>query len=124
MAQPVVDLEKMRQILLERRARLESQLRRMDLSIHGSQADEAGELSTYDDHQADLGTSTFERAKDLAVHDTIANLIKQVDAALNRIERGGYGICDMCGEPIAPARLEAIPYATLCIKCQRALEGS
>jgi len=113
----------MKQLLLDERARLELELNRVGVSIKRSQADEMGELTTYDDHQADLGTSTFERAKDLTVHEALANLMKQVDSALLRIEKGVYGICDMCGSPISPERLEAIPYTSLCIACQESLEG-
>jgi len=123
MAQPTLDLDRMKQLLLDERARLELELNRVGVSIKRSQADEMGELTTYDDHQADLGTSTFERAKDLTVHEALANLMKQVDSALLRIEKGVYGICDMCGSPISPERLEAIPYTSLCIACQESLEG-
>ncbi|MGQ9526028.1 MAG: TraR/DksA C4-type zinc finger protein [Armatimonadota bacterium] len=118
-----LDLERMKQLLLDERARLELELNRVGVGTRRSQADEMGELTTYDDHQADLGTSTFERAKDLSVHEALSNLMKQVDAALLRIEKGIYGICDMCGSPISRERLEAIPYASLCIACQETLEG-
>lgn len=123
MAQTTLDLDRMKQLLLDERARLEVELNRVGISTRRSQADEMGELTTYDDHQADLGTSTFERAKDLTVHEALANLMKQVDAALLKIEKGEYGICDLCGSPIARERLEAIPYASLCIACQESLEG-
>ena len=43
--------------------------------------------------------------------------IQQIDNALLRISKGTYGVCEKCGEPISEARLEALPYATLCIDC-------
>jgi RNA polymerase-binding protein DksA len=51
-------------------------------------------------------------------------LLGQVDDALERMEKGTYGVCERCGEEIDYARLEAIPYATLCIRCQHHLEES
>lgn len=48
--------------------------------------------------------------------------LAQIDQALARIAAGKYGICDRCGKPIAPERMEAIPHATLCIQCQAKLE--
>jgi DnaK suppressor protein len=49
--------------------------------------------------------------------------LQDIDQALNRLERGTYGICSDCGENIQPARLEIIPTAVLCIKCQRILDN-
>ena len=47
---------------------------------------------------------------------------KQIELALERLGTGGYGICEDCGEPISPKRLEAAPWARLCVFCQQALE--
>ncbi|WP_442576211.1 TraR/DksA family transcriptional regulator [Microbacterium sp. F51-2R] len=44
--------------------------------------------------------------------------VEQITAALNRLAKGTYGLCTRCGEPIAPARLEVLPYAAACIECQ------
>ncbi|HOM17257.1 MAG TPA: TraR/DksA family transcriptional regulator, partial [Thermoguttaceae bacterium] len=48
--------------------------------------------------------------------------LAQIENALERMRSGQYGICESCGHSIALARLQALPYATLCIKCQRELE--
>lgn len=50
--------------------------------------------------------------------------IEQITAALNRVTQGTYGRCIRCGEPIAPARLEALPYAATCIDCQSRVEAA
>ena len=50
-------------------------------------------------------------------------MLAEIDAALKRIEEGTYGICTNCGKEIPVDRLEALPWATLCIDCQRGLEG-
>lgn len=71
-------------------------------------------------HSADSAEQVTERENE----DVLRNLqeetrleLKQVRAALKRIETGEYGVCAKCGEDISPARLDALPYATLCIRC-------
>jgi RNA polymerase-binding transcription factor DksA len=60
---------------------------------------------------------------DLSVEDEIEDLLAAVDHALQKMEDGTYGICDMAGETIPPARLELIPWAALCVECQALAEG-
>jgi RNA polymerase-binding transcription factor DksA len=62
-------------------------------------------------------TLEVERGRILAVASNAATRIDQVDAALRRIDSGNYGICERCRQPIAPARLEALPEATQCVMC-------
>lgn len=73
-------------------------------------------------HMADDGTEAFDQAAGLALHLNEQALLSQVESALERMEKGTYGFCQRCGEEIDYARLEAIPYATLCIRCQQHLE--
>lgn len=75
--------------------------------------------SYYGNHLADAGTDTFEEEKALALEAHLVGLLGKVDEALRRFEQGTYGICEECGQPIAPERLEALPYATTCLKCQQ-----
>lgn len=67
---------------------------------------------------ADAGFAIVEREQAVTVAANAKALIRQIDDALARMEEGTYGICDACGEPIANARLEAIPYATFCVDDQ------
>ena len=69
--------------------------------------------------QAAAATQVFEQQRDLALRDRNEQHLVQVDAALARLDEGTYGACTSCGRPIAPERLEAIPWAALCIDCQR-----
>jgi len=80
------------------------------------------ELSAYDNHPADLGTETYERGKDLGLQDAKRLLRAKIDEALERIDRGDYGSCMVCGEEIPLTRLEALPYAVNCLACQERLE--
>jgi YteA family regulatory protein len=84
--------------------------------------DSISELSTYDNHPADVGSEVFERSKDFALREHAMISLTAVDDALNRIAEGSYGICDVCGKEIAPERLEALPSTTICRDCKEAEE--
>ncbi len=83
---------------------------------------EGGENLGYGNHMADDATDAFEQAKDLALRINAQQLLLQVTDALDRFEEGTYGLCEMCGEEIDPARLQALPYVTSCIRCQQRLK--
>lgn len=87
-----------------------------------SMKDSFGELSLIDNHPADVGSELFERSKDLALHEKRLETLAQVEAALERIVRGDYGHCQICGQEIASERLETVPYTPHCLSCQEALE--
>jgi RNA polymerase-binding protein DksA len=69
--------------------------------------------------QAAAASQVFEQQRDLALRDHNAQHLEQVEAALARLEAGTFGACVRCGRPIAPERLEALPWAAYCIDCQR-----
>lgn len=83
-----------------------------------------GELSVYDNHPADIGDELFERSKDLALRDNAHILLENVESAFKKIDDGTYGYCDLCGQQIPLARLEALPSANECIDCQRDEDSS
>jgi DnaK suppressor protein len=69
--------------------------------------------------QAAAASQVFEQQRDLALRDRNEQHLAQVEEALQRLDEGTFGWCSSCGRPIAPERLEAIPWAALCIDCQR-----
>jgi RNA polymerase-binding transcription factor len=69
--------------------------------------------------QAAAASQVFAQQRDLALRDRNLQHLELVEAALARLDAGAYGACTTCGRPIAPERLEAIPWAALCIDCQR-----
>lgn len=75
-------------------------------------------------HMADDGTEAFDQAAGLALHRNDEALLAEVDAALVRLEKGTFGACERCGNEIDHARLQALPYARLCIACQQVVEES
>jgi len=95
------------------RARLEAVLAQMDA--------EGGTNLGLGNHMADDASEAFEQAKELALHRNAELLLKQVNDALERFRQGEYGLCVQCGNEIDPARLKALPYATLCLHCQQRL---
>jgi RNA polymerase-binding transcription factor DksA len=110
------ELEELRARLLEERAELESQLTTIEeTSFATSQSDLSGEVS-FDEENADAGTFTFERERDLSIENNVRDLMGKIDRALARMDEGAYGICSRCGKPIEKARMKALPYVDLCIK--------
>jgi RNA polymerase-binding protein DksA len=69
--------------------------------------------------QAAAASQVFEQQRDLALRDRNEQHLAAVDAALIRLDDGTYGTCVRCGRPIAPERLDALPWAAYCIDCQR-----
>jgi len=69
--------------------------------------------------QAAAASQVFEQQRDLALRDRARQQLELVDQALERLDGGTYGTCLRCGRPIAPERLEALPWAAHCIDCQR-----
>jgi DnaK suppressor protein len=99
---------------------LENERARLQAVIAQSEA-EGGENLGYGNHMADDASEAFEQAKELALHQNAQRLLVQVESALVRFELGSFGLCERCGEEIDPARLEALPYAALCLHCQQRL---
>ena len=107
--------EVLRSFLEDERAQLEAVI---------AQTDSAGVKNLgYGNHMADDATEAFEQAKELALHENARQLLVQVTDALDRFDQGTYGTCERCNAEIDPARLEALPYATLCLRCQQRINA-
>ena len=113
-----LDLDDLRTRLSEERERLVNAARYLHDDHSASMEDEVGELSSGgsgDNHLADMATVTYDRELDQGLEEGVQQTVGQIDAALVRIDNGSYGTCEICGKPIAPDRLKAIPWATRCI---------
>lgn len=117
-----LDLDRFRSELERERARLIAA--REAVNHRGSLAEETGELASGADHLGDHASEVFQRELDNGLEENAEHLVSEIDAALGRIESGTYGTCVACGRPIGEERLEAVPWATLCIDDQRKLERS
>jgi len=107
---------------VEERTRVAAAIENLQDDHAGTLSDEAGEETAYDNHLADTATETYDRELDYSLEENSEHVLAEIDAALKRIEDGTYGICTNRGEQIPVERLEARPYATLCIDCQRERE--
>jgi RNA polymerase-binding transcription factor DksA len=74
-------------------------------------------------HMAELGSDNFEQEFTLSLLETEEDTLSLIEAALERIGDGSFGKCIQCEGPIAKARLNAIPYTPVCIKCAEAMEN-
>lgn len=104
--------------------RLEDLRDQLTKTLKGSTAEvkTPDEATGYSQHQADQGTDDFDRTINLEVTSREYSILRQIERALEKIEENSYGICDISGEEIPRARLEAVPYATMTVKAQEQVE--
>jgi RNA polymerase-binding transcription factor len=115
-----IDTEHFRSLLLEERERVQQAIQGLRDDHPDSLGGESDELSTADDnHMGDLATATLDREIDYSLEDNSGHILREIDAALKRIDDGTYGICTNRGEQIPIERLEAMPWASTCIDCAR-----
>lgn len=116
----LMDADQARGRLVEERERLQGL--RDDFASDGltaeSEESSLGELSSLDQHQADVGTETFNRERDLSILENIEAELADVEHAIRRLDDDTYGTCEACGRPIDDARLEAMPAARFCLEDQ------
>ncbi len=112
------DVKIYKERLLALRARLRGDVNHMaDAALKQSRTQANGDLSSMPIHMADLGTDNFEQEFTLSLMESDAGILDKIEAALERVEEGTYGQCEECGAKIPKTRLNAIPYATMCVKC-------
>jgi len=114
------------------RARLEDELRKVRSAIEylhkenpGAPDEITGDLAMGpgDNHLADIATETVDREIDYTLEENSGNVLREIEAALKRIDDGTYGICTACGKPVEPERLEYLPWATVCADDARGGRG-
>jgi len=104
------------------RSRLESEQKRLieqleQLKASIRPAEERREGSPFGKREEEAAES-FELAKRVALEERLRKHLAEVEHALHKFDEGTYGLCDACGDPIDPARLEALPQANLCLSCK------
>ena len=110
--------DKARRLLDEERTRLEGLRKRMEDPSVEAQEDSTSELSTVDQHPADVGSETFERTKNLSLQEDIDGRLEDIERAIDKLGSGTYGTCEICEKPIPDERLEAVPAARFCVEHQ------
>jgi RNA polymerase-binding transcription factor DksA len=110
---------------------LEAEHERLDQVRHGFDADHlhdesedesTSELSHLDQHAADVGSETFEREKEFSILEQVEAELGDIERALHRLDAGTYGRCEVCHQPIAEERLEAMPATRFCVVHQTEAE--
>jgi DnaK suppressor protein len=113
--------------LAELRERLDAELadvraQKAEIKLTVFSEDQSQSWGESDQESADVGTSTFEREKELSISNNLRDLEEKIARALAKIDAGTYGVCERCGKPIEKARIKAIPYAGLCLTDKQAEE--
>ena len=109
------DVKKLRALLKSEHKRLTEELEQLKSSVPSSE--ERREGSPFGKREEEA-TETLELEKRLALENRIRQEMAGIEHALQKFEEGTYGLCDNCGQPIDPARLEALPQASLCLNCK------
>ena len=116
-----VDLDHQRAELLALQVRLRAAAASLEHEL--GLDDESAELPTSgSDELADHATDTHDREVSDGLEENAEQILHEIDDALARIADGSYGTCSVCGEEIPRERLEAVPYATLCVADKRRVE--
>jgi RNA polymerase-binding protein DksA len=119
-----IDTEQFRDALLDERRRVEHALATLRDEHPGSLDEEVEEIAaTNDNHLAETATATLGREIDYTLGENSEHFLSEIDAALGRIDDGSFGRCVSCGQEIRRERLEASPWASLCIDCKRRAES-
>lgn len=107
-----------RKIIRAERKRIIMELGRIEETISDATKDKEGSNQAYSNHLADVGTDEMEQEKNFYYASQEGHYLRALDEALERVERGIYGICEICTLRIGNKRLEAVPSARQCIKCK------
>ena len=112
------DFDLYKERLLVLRARLRGDVNHLaDAALNKKRSEANGDLSSMPIDMADLGSDNFEQEFTLSLMQSEGDTLQLIEAALERIEEGSYGECEECGAKIPKKRLNAIPYANMCVKC-------
>jgi len=110
-----MSVEKLRSRLEDEQKRLLEQLRQLEASAQRTEVRREGSPFGKREEEA---TESFELEKRLSLEKQIKEHLAEVEHALHKFAEGTYGFCDVCRQPIDPARLEALPQANLCLECK------
>jgi RNA polymerase-binding transcription factor DksA len=112
------DIKVFKTTLESMRARLRGDVSTMaDAALRKTRSEASGDLSSMPIHMADIGSDAYEQEFTLSLMANEEETLDLVEQALERIRGRRFGVCEECGGVIAKKRLEAIPFAALCIRC-------
>ena len=113
------ELDKYKKLLLKKKEEILQAVKHIEQdTLSRSQKDASGDLSGYSLHMADTATDSYDREFSLGLASNAQQILYEIDEALKRVKEKGFGNCQLCEKPIPKKRLNALPYASLCIACQ------
>jgi DnaK suppressor protein len=115
------DLQRFKNLIEAERQRVLERLGMIEEGIQGMASSQSGNQS-YSNHMADIGSDVIEQEQAFLHASQGTDYVIALEAALKRIEKGTYGVCEECAEKIPPRRLEAFLAARMCVKCQSRAE--
>jgi RNA polymerase-binding protein DksA len=110
-----------KKLLLKMKAQIQGDIRSMNDESEDGRSDK-GDVSGHAMHMADVATDMYDREFNLSLASNDREIIQKIDAALERIEKGTFGLCVKSGKKIPEARLKAIPYAEFCLDVQEEMD--
>ncbi len=112
-----------KKLLLEKREELIGDITHIsEETLKKSQKDASGDISGYSFHMADMATDNYDREFSLGLASKERGVLYEINHAIRKLDEGNFGVCEVCKKPISKVRLKAMPYATLCLKCQQGRE--
>lgn len=119
------ELKEFKELLNRRKAEISGNMREIGKKTLGKNPGaESGDISTLPMHMADVGSNVFEHDMNLSLVENEAQELEEIEEALMKMQKGEFGMCEVCRRAIGKQRLKAIPYARLCIQCKRKEEGA
>ncbi len=112
-------VDRYRKRLEEERDRLQALIRDYEQELEEARLTESSSDRSPDPGNAEAGSMKFEYEKELSIEQNTVDLLGKVERSLANIDNGTYGICESCGKSIPMARLDVLPYVTLCVDCAR-----
>ncbi len=117
------ELTEYKKLIVKRKSEILDAIERIsEDTLKKSQKDASGDISGYTFHMADVATDNYDREFSLGLASNDRQSLYELDDAIKRIEEGTFGVCEECKTLLTKARLKALPYARLCLKCQQKRE--
>ncbi|MFZ0626812.1 MAG: TraR/DksA C4-type zinc finger protein [Acidimicrobiia bacterium] len=108
-------VERFRKRLEEERDRLQTLIDEYEQELEEARLSESSSDRSPDPGNAEASSAKLEYAKELSIEQNTLDLLDKVQRALERIQDGSYGTCEVCGKPIPMARLDVLPYTSFCV---------
>ena len=109
-----------KKLILKRKEEVLEEIKHLsEDTLKKSQKDASGDISGYTYHMADVASDAYDREFSLGLASKERGILVEINYALQKLREGNFGLCESCKKSISKIRLKAVPYTTLCLKCQQ-----